>query len=290
MRRRSNTAIPGEGFSKLHHQDFVSVAKQISCCKLKQLVLSPYQMAILRRGILQRADCDEVENANVLMGMEYSGAVGTMVIDELAKVNGWVSTTVDTIKAKNKELEWDLEDLDERLSAEKERVRELEERVSSLESEYHAWAREKNSCQAATSECVLQMAKLITEVRAMRLFQTALQHGPGNPIVVEDDKVVEDSEVEDDFNVEDVVFPNIGRFGQGEGLLMEIEDDPQDAARAVERAAEREELRARHLMMDDQAWREAMETEQLLWVDLVPGYILPPGFDVLGYPDPSSSD
>ena len=81
MRRRSNTAIPREGFSKLHHWDFVSVAGQISRRKLERLVLRPYQMAVLCWGILQRADRDEVENTNVHMGMEYAGAVGTMVID-----------------------------------------------------------------------------------------------------------------------------------------------------------------------------------------------------------------
>ena len=73
------------------------------------------------------------------------------------------------------------------------------------------------SCRAATSECVLQMAELMMEVRAMRLFQATLQHGPGNPIVVEDDKIVEDSEAGSDFDGADVVFPNIGRFGPEEG-------------------------------------------------------------------------
>ena len=141
----------------------------------------------------------------------------------------------------------------------------------------------------ATSECVLQMAELMTEVQAMCLFQATLQHSPGNPIVVEDDEIVEDSEDDRDFNVDDVVFPNIGRFGPEEGRLVEIEDDPQDAARAIERAEEREKLRACHLMMDDQAWREVMETEQLSQIDPVPGYIPPPGFDVPGHPDPSSS-
>ena len=156
--------IPGEGFSELHHQDFVSVAGRISCCKLERLVLRPYQMAILHRGVLQRTDMDEVENSDVLMGMEYSGAIGTMVIDELAEVNSRVSTVVDSLKAKNEELEADLGDMDRRLEVEKERVRELEERVSSLESEHHTWSQEWLSCWAATLECVLQMAELMMEV------------------------------------------------------------------------------------------------------------------------------
>ena len=64
----------------------------------------------------------------------------------------------------------------------------------------------------------------------MCLFQTSLQHGPGNPIIVEDDEVVEDSEVEEDFDGNQVIFPNIRRFSPGEGHLVEINEDPQEAA------------------------------------------------------------
>ena len=124
----------------------------------------------------------------------------------------------------------------------------------------------------------------------MCLFQATLQHGPGNPVAIEDDEeIVEDSEDGRDFHQDDVVFLDIRRVSPGRGLLVEIEDDPRDAARAVERAEEREELQARHLTMDDQVWREAMETEQLSWVDPVLGYIPPPAFDAAHYPDLSSS-
>ena len=38
----------------------------------------------------------------------------------------------------------------------------------------------------------------------------------------------------------------------------------------------------------NQAWREAMETEQLSRIDPVPGYIPPPSFDDEHYSGPSS--
>ena len=68
---------------------------------------------------------NEVENPDVVMGMEYAGSVGTMAIDELAEVNSCVSSAVDELKVKSKELERDGEDLDSCLEAEKERVWEL---------------------------------------------------------------------------------------------------------------------------------------------------------------------
>ena len=95
--------------------------------------------------------------------------------------------------------------------------------------------------------------------------------------------MVEDSEVEDG----EVVFPDIGLVSPT-GCLVEIEEDPRDPSRAVDRAEERVELMAHCLMMDDQAWREAMEMEQLSQIDLVPGYIPPPSIDDEHYPDPSS--
>ena len=52
MRRRSNTALPGEAFVDLHHQDFISVAGRVSHHKLKWLVLGPYQMVVLCQGVL----------------------------------------------------------------------------------------------------------------------------------------------------------------------------------------------------------------------------------------------
>ena len=145
------------------------------------------------------------------------------------------------------------------------------------------------SLWAVNSECLLQMAELMTEVRGIRLFQTTLQHGPGNPIVVEDDnEVVEDSEVgRGEVEEGEVVWLDLGRVSPM-GHLVEIEEDPRDPSRAVDRAEERVELMARCLTMDDQAWREAMETEQLSRIDPVPGYIPPPLIDDDHYPDPSS--
>ena len=125
----------------------------------------------------------------------------------------------------------------------------------------------------------------------MRLFQTVLQHGPGNPIVVEDNEEVAETEEEgSDFDGGQVVFPDVGQLSPALGRLVPIKDeDPQDAAQEIERRDEREELRRHHLMMDDQAWWEAMETEQLSRVDPVPGYLAAPAYDVPSHPDPESN-
>ena len=268
MRRRSNTATPIEGFRDLHHWDFVSIAGWVSCRKLDRLVLGPYQRAVLHRGVNRHLEYDEVESPDVLMGMEYARAVGMMVVDELAEVNERVLGVVDILRA---------------------RIKELEGKVAVMEDECHSFRREAASLKAANSECILQMAELMTEVRGMRLFQAVMQHGPGNPVVIKDnEEVVEDSENGEDFHQDNIVFPDIGRISPT-GRLVEIEEDPRDPSCAVDRAEERAELYACRLMMDDTAWREAMETEQAARIDPVPGYIPPPSIDDEHFPDPSSS-
>ena len=172
------------------------------------------------------------------------------------------------------------------------RIEELEGKVAVMEDERHSFCREAASLKAANSECTLQLAKLMMEVRGMRLFQAVMQHGPGNPVVIEDDEeIVEDSEVREGVEEGEVIWPDLGRVSLT-GRLVEIEEDPRDPSRAVdraeERAEERAELYARRLTMDDQAWREAMETEQAACIDPVPGYIPPPSIDDEHYPGPSS--
>ena len=145
----SNTATPIKGFGDLHHRDFVSIAGRVSRHKLDWLVLGPYQRAVLRRGVHCRSEFDEVKNPNVLMGMEYAGSVGTMVIDELAEVNKRTSGAIDILQ---------------------EKIRTLEGKVASLEAERHSFRREAASLRAANSECILQMAELMTEVRGIHVF------------------------------------------------------------------------------------------------------------------------
>ena len=122
-------------------------------------------------------------------------------------------------------------------------VRDDKGKVASLEDERHSFRREAASLKAANSECILQMAELMTEVRGIRVFQTSLQHGPGNPIVVEDDEEeVEDSEVGREVEEGEVVWPDLGPVSPV-GRLVEIEEDPRDPSRALDRAEERAELK-----------------------------------------------
>ena len=202
----------------------------------------------------------------MLMRMEYAGAIRTMVVDELAEVNERVLAKVDKLLTKAETGVQEQEGLDACLEAEREKVNNLEVQIIELEREYLLLHQEVQSAKMLASKCILQMGELMTEVQAMHLLNTVCQHGPANPIVVEDDEEVEETVAESDLDENQVVFLDARR-------LVPIKDkDLRDAAQEVERAEEREELRCHHLTMDNQAFQEAMEMEWAACIDPVPGY------------------
>ena len=52
----------------------------------------PYQRALLRRGITTKVDVKDERIPVLQQAMEYTGAVGMMVMDELAYVHEWTET------------------------------------------------------------------------------------------------------------------------------------------------------------------------------------------------------
>ena len=287
MRRMSNCINPREDFGDIHHQDFILMASRVSCRKLEWLILGPYQRAVLCCGVDCHQHCDAVESWETLMGMEYAGSVGTMVLDELAEVNERVSGAIDIV--------------DECILEKREKVTRLEEKVAQLETDHHLLRREVALQKVDVIMLTTLVSELLEEVRGLRRMNPLFQHGPANLIEVrdkEEGEVVEDSEVEGWGGNDEPIFlrwvvvdesvcrsPSL-KVG---GRLVPIEDgdeDPRDPSHEIERAEEWEELRRRHLTMDDQAWREAMEMEQLSCIDPVPGYIPAPGYDDLSHPDP----
>ena len=81
MRRWSNTSHPDDGFNDLHHQDFIWSVGQVSHHKLDQLEIHPYQKGLLCCGVVKHVQ-EEEGSSDLPLSMEYSGAVGMMLIDD----------------------------------------------------------------------------------------------------------------------------------------------------------------------------------------------------------------
>ena len=167
-----------------------------------------------------------------------------------------------------------------RFNQEVQRTRELDGEVTQLRTSLYHLQGEVQNYQGLLNNVLMCFGDVEEEVRQAHLFQVVQQHGPNNPIVVEEnDETVADSEDEcqhlaGEAEEEDGEIRG-GAVFLTSGILVPIEDeeeDPREVARVVEQAEERAELMRCHLMMDDVAFWEAMELEQAARIDPVPGY------------------
>ena len=97
-------------------------------------MIHPYQQAVLEHGVCPK-DQEEEGSSDLRMGMEFAGAIGTMLMDKITETNEWISNHVEVVMDWAQEGLELLEDLDRRLAAEKERGDLLKEHVHHLELE-----------------------------------------------------------------------------------------------------------------------------------------------------------
>ena len=79
---------PEEGFEDLFRDNFIMAAGRVSRRKLNRITTGPYQCALLQRGVSKRVDPEDERVPVLQQAMEYAGSVGTMLLDEVAYVNG----------------------------------------------------------------------------------------------------------------------------------------------------------------------------------------------------------
>ena len=82
---------PEEGFEDLFQDDFIRASGCVARRKLDRMETGPYQQA-LRCGITMKVDVEDERVPILQQAMEYTGAVGTMVMDELAYVHERMET------------------------------------------------------------------------------------------------------------------------------------------------------------------------------------------------------
>jgi len=84
---QSSKAWPEEGFKDLYRDDFIMAAGRVARRKLNRMETGPYQRALLCRGVTMKVDAEDEKVPVLQQAMEYTGAVGMMVMDELAYVH-----------------------------------------------------------------------------------------------------------------------------------------------------------------------------------------------------------
>jgi len=177
----SDTVHPTHDFSDMQRSDFILAVGRVGRHKLARLDVShSYQRAFLNRSLVRTRVIDEEADPSLDQA--------TMVLHEMADV----ADTLENRVFRN----MDMQDV---------RMNEVEREVKLVKDEIVNNHDELLQAQVDIGD--LRYRNRMLEDRALRLeeqvrdlmaFRAVLQHGPGNPIVVEDDEdeveIVEDSE------------------------------------------------------------------------------------------------
>jgi len=199
---------PEEGFEDLYRDDFIMAAGRVSRRKLNRLETGPYQRALLRRGVTKKVDTEDERVPVLQQAMEYSGAVGTMIMDELAYVHERTEAGMGT--AMNG-IEREVTRVEDRVSEHETLIEEVQGDVTNL----IAGARTSANIEDALRIEVTGLRHLVSQL--LRRV-TALEGRQEHPIEVEDD--LNDEAEESSENEAPVPVPAPGMVYQ----LVPIED------------------------------------------------------------------
>ena len=155
--------------------------------------------------------------------MEYASAIGGMCLTELASTYDVLESNslreMDTTRRMIEVRDVEMEELKDQLRDFNMRVAEVEERVGAAERTHDAFDAFVEGVVPRLVGLERHVRDLQEQVDRLVIFQAVLQHGPGNPIVVDDD--------EEDDEIEVPVFP-AWVPGGGVGQLVPIEDEEDE--------------------------------------------------------------
>ena len=151
--------------------------------------------------------------------MEYVSAIGGMCLTELVSTYDVLESNslreMDTMRRMIEVRDVMMEEVQDQLRDFDMRVAEVEERVGVAERTHDAFEAFVDGFDPRVQRLEREVRDLQEQVGRLMVFRAVLQHGPGNPVVVDEDDEDEDAE----FEVP--VFP----MGDGVGQLVPIKDD-----------------------------------------------------------------
>ena len=193
LRARSDTSSPDDSFKDFCIKDYVIAIKRISRRKLHEIDIDNYQRSLLMRGV-NPWDDEEPYDDRVDACMGYAGAVGTMLLDEMAGMNGRRVEDVKKLTSRLEATEWENRKLKASLAAARVDIGLLREREDGFERLFLE-IEERLETSERVYDCLRQFHTMgiLLHRRMIRLedsytnFRLSQEHGRGNPIVVEDD-------------------------------------------------------------------------------------------------------
>ena len=191
---QSDTHCPTSTFDDLWNADFVLAATHVSRRQLSQLEISPYQEALLARGV-RCQHWGQAPDGWMEQAMGYTGAVGTMLMDEMAGICGRAEERFTDIRTDIGKLETELLKARDWSARAQDQIDGLETHVRRLEASRRAMREDMDEMMRNMNGLLELNRQMIWDILQLR---TSLVHGRDNPIVVDnssDEDVVDTAPV-----------------------------------------------------------------------------------------------
>ena len=186
--KRSDTHRPALVFDDLWNEDFVLAASRVGHCQLSRLEISPYQEGLLARGI-RRQHWGKIPNRRMEQAMGYTGAMGMMLMDEIAGVCEWAEGRFTGIRTDIGKVETELEKACDWSARVQNKINGLEVLVRQLEGSQRMMRLEMDEMIGNMNGLLELNRQMIQSIHQLRTSQV---HGQDNPIVIDDNPSVED--------------------------------------------------------------------------------------------------
>jgi len=223
---RSSKVWPEEGFEDLYRDDFIMAAGCVSRRKLNRMETGPYQQALLNRGVTMKVNVEDERVPVLRQAMEYTGAVGTMVMDKLAFVHERTETGLGMAMTG---IEREVMRVEDRVSEHETLIEEVQGDVGNL----IAGARMSANIEDALRIEVTGLRHLVSQL--LRRV-TALEGLQEHPIEVEDDSDEEEVEEGSEDEAPGMVYQLVP-IEDLEEESEEVEDSEIEEGLAIEIAA-----------------------------------------------------
>ena len=203
-------------------------------------------------------------NAVLDQAMEYALAIGGMCMTEIACTYEALESNslreMDMTRRMIEERDIVMEEVQDQLRDFDMRVAEVEERVGAAERMHDVFEAFVDGFDPRVQRLEQEVRDLQEQVGRLMVCHAVLQHGPGNPMVVDDDK-------EEDIEIEVPDFP-AWVPGGGIGQLVPIKDEEEDELPA--------EVVAQQIVDDGRAAPQYEPGEDVPAYEEAPEYQIPP--------------
>jgi len=173
----------------MQRSDFILAVGRVRRRKLARLDVShPYQRAFLNRSLVRTRVIDEEADPTLDQATMYAAGLTTMVMAEMVDVSDVLENRI----FRNMDMQ------DVRMNEVEREVEQAKDEIVNNHDELLQAQVDIGDLRYRNRTLEDRVLRLEEQVRDLMAFRTVLQHGPGNPIVVEDDEdeveIVEDSE------------------------------------------------------------------------------------------------